>query len=176
MKSDPAYKAKQGATRDAWAKSERGRLMTKESRDLRRVEIRRKDRERWADGRYKPTRKSHYHRVLKLRPQYRIAHNVRTRISGILKGAVNGRSVGRVLRLCGYTIDQLRKHLEAQFTRGMTWSNYGRGGWHIDHITPVADFDQKDDSDFSACWSLGNLRPIWEQANLAKGPRKTHLL
>lgn len=29
------------------------------------------------------------------------------------------------------TIDELKKHLEAQFKIGMTWDNYGKDGWEI---------------------------------------------
>lgn len=65
---------------------------------------------------------------------------------------IAGGMVRRVLRLSGsskstkaelllgYTRADLYARLEAQFTDGMSWLNYGVGGWEVDHIRPVADF------------------------------------
>jgi hypothetical protein len=36
----------------------------------------------------------------------------------------------------GCTIEELKLHLEKQFTDGMTWENHGL--WHIDHIIPLS--------------------------------------
>lgn len=69
-----------------------------------------------------------------------------------------------------YTVEDLRAHLESQFEPGMSWSNYGRGGWHIDHIRPVSSFEftNVNDADFQRCWALSNLQPLWEAENLSK--------
>lgn len=81
-------------------------------------------------------------------------------------------------QLVGYTKYELRDHLERQFKVGMTWRNMGRGGWHIDHIVPVASFDIRSpgDPEFLACWALTNLRPEWEPDNLRKSATRLHLL
>lgn len=73
----------------------------------------------------------------------------------------------------GYTLDDLMQHLESLFRPGMTWDNYGRGGWHIDHIVPRSHFfyTTHDDDDFSRCWSLSNLQPLWEAENCSKQDR-----
>jgi len=73
--------------------------------------------------------------------------------------------------LVGYTREQLKIHLEKQFTTGMTWENYGE--WHIDHKIPVSVFNYScpDDLDFKRCWSLKNLRPLWATENERKGTR-----
>lgn len=67
-----------------------------------------------------------------------------------------------------YTLQELKEHLESQFQPGMTWENYGRYGWHIDHIIPqsVLPFDSIGDLNFKICWSLDNLRPLWYTDNL----------
>lgn len=77
----------------------------------------------------------------------------------------------------GYTVDDLKRHLERQFVRGMSWDNYGTD-WHIDHIVPVKDFSfsSTDDPEFKACWALTNLRPLWATDNLTKGGKRLHLL
>ncbi len=73
----------------------------------------------------------------------------------------------------GYTLDNLKQHLESLFTDNMSWDNYGRGGWHIDHIIPRSYFNFKSIHDvyFKQCWSLSNLMPCWESENLSKGAK-----
>lgn len=76
-----------------------------------------------------------------------------------------------------YTIPELRAHLEKLFKPGMAWNNYGKNGWHIDHIKPVSyfKFESKSDKDFKECWSLSNLQPLWEYENLSKGGCNTNV-
>jgi hypothetical protein len=70
--------------------------------------------------------------------------------------------------LVGYTVEQLKSHLEELFTDGMSWANYGE--WNIDHIIPISAFNfmTPDDIDFKRCWSLTNLRPMWASENFRK--------
>jgi hypothetical protein len=37
----------------------------------------------------------------------------------------------------GLTFDEFVVHMEAQFTEGMTWDNWGIDGWHLDHRLPL---------------------------------------
>lgn len=73
--------------------------------------------------------------------------------------------------LVGYTVDQLKNHLEKQFKDGMTWENYGK--WHIDHIIPKVAFNYSspEDIDFKKCWALKNLQPMWALENISKGTK-----
>lgn len=77
-----------------------------------------------------------------------------------------------------YTVDELKAHLERQFTRDMTWENRGEFGWHIDHILPIAsfDYDGPDHPEFKACWALTNLRPLWGNENSAKKDKILYLI
>ena len=70
--------------------------------------------------------------------------------------------------IVGYIADELKKHIESRFQRGMSWSNMGK--WHIDHIVPVSFFKYKtsEDQEFKYCWSLDNLQPLWEGDNCSK--------
>ena len=72
--------------------------------------------------------------------------------------------------LVGYAIDDLIRHLESQFTEGMSWANYGKHGWHVDHIIPqsVFNFTKPEHEDFKRCWALENLQPMWAKENIAK--------
>ena len=77
--------------------------------------------------------------------------------------------------LIGYTVQELKYHLEKLFLPGMTWKNYGRikgvRCWEIDHIIPVDffEFTSTDDVEFKYLWSLGNLQPLWAVDNQKKG-------
>ncbi len=79
--------------------------------------------------------------------------------------------------IVGYTMEELRQHLERQFLRGMSWENMGQ--WHIDHIVPLSSFtgiDSFDSPELKAAWALPNLRPMWAQDNRKKYANRTHLL
>lgn len=68
-----------------------------------------------------------------------------------------------------YTIKDLMKHLESQFTPEMNWNNYG-SYWEIDHIIPISTFCLKslEDEKFKICWSLNNLRPLSKTENRSR--------
>lgn len=84
---------------------------------------------------------------------------------GLKKGAKAGRST---FVLLGYTVDDLRDHLDKLLADGMTWENYGE--WHVDHKIPRSAFNytSPDDFDFKRCWSLKNLQPLWAADNIRK--------
>ena len=80
-------------------------------------------------------------------------------------------SANNIRNQLGYSIDELREHLESRFQEGMSWDNHGRDGWHIDHVKPVSMFDYNsvNDSGFRECWALANLQPLWAADNIRKG-------
>lgn len=70
--------------------------------------------------------------------------------------------------LLGCTIPEVREYLERQFQPGMTWSNWSKNGWHIDHIIPLASFDFTDYEQQKQAWHYTNLRPLWSEENMRK--------
>lgn len=68
--------------------------------------------------------------------------------------------------LVPYNLQQIKEHLESQFTPEMSWDNYGTY-WEIDHIIPQNLFhiETENDRDFQICWSLANLRPFEKSLN-----------
>lgn len=106
-------------------------------------------------------------------PRRRFAMAVRTAVNNSLKERRKSSSTYAAL---GYTKEELARHLERQFVRGMTWENYG--DWHVDHIVPLSSFDIDGTNckDFRAAWALGNLRPLWATENILKRDKRTHLL
>jgi len=105
-------------------------------------------------------------------PSFKLNSNIRRAIGKALNGSKNGRHWET---LAGYTLDQLKSHIECQFLPGMSWDNYSVTGWHIDHIIPknVFNFSKPEHPDFKRCWSLDNLRPMWSVENIRKGNRIT---
>lgn len=92
-------------------------------------------------------------------------------ISGSIRDCLYGNKNGRKWEtLVGFSLKQLKKHLKRQFKPGMSWENYGKNGWHIDHIIPISVFNFKvpEDRDFKRCWALKNLQPLWSEDNLKK--------
>lgn len=98
-------------------------------------------------------------------PHQKLSHNIGSAIGASLAGNKAGR---RWERLVGYTLADLKAHLERQFRPGMSWENYGQ--WHVDHIRPIASFrfSDADSEEFLACWALTNLQPLWASENLSK--------
>lgn len=87
----------------------------------------------------------------------------------------NGES-SKVEILLGYSISDLRVHIERQFTKGMNWNKLMKGEIHIDHIIPKAVFDLSDYDQWRVCWDLPNLRPMWAKDNLKKRDKVLNLL
>ena len=98
----------------------------------------------------------------------RMKNNLRSRMSELLKT----KDVSSKSEMFGCTGVFLQRHIEAQFTKGMTWANYGQ--WHVDHIIPCAAFDHSNPDQVRQCWNWQNLRPLWAADNLAKSDTITH--
>lgn len=104
-------------------------------------------------------------------------HRLRVAISNGMRRSLSGGKAGRAWEsLVGYTLHELKRHLERQFSKGMTWENVG--AWHIDHIIPLASFVITDCCcpDFRAAWALTNLRPLWAKENISKRDKRLLLL
>jgi hypothetical protein len=99
-------------------------------------------------------------------PRNRLSNRMAAGVKRLLRGQKNGRTWEF---LVGYTIDDLRVHLEKLFEPGMSWENYGKNGWHVDHIVPMTafSFESYDDPQFRKCWALENLMPRWCTTEIA---------
>lgn len=105
------------------------------------------------------------------------AYRLRMTISAYLRWCLqHGKGGRKTEELLGFSMAQLREHLERQFHVGMGWHNYGQ--WHIDHIVPISSFQftTTEDPEFSACWALTNLRPMWAAENLRKADKRLLLI
>jgi len=97
---------------------------------------------------------------------FKMTFTVRSRIRNLLK-LKNELKLGKTFELIGCSPQELTKHIENQFTDGMSWDNHGE--WHIDHIIPLASAKTKEDL-IKLC-HYTNLQPLWANDNLKKGKR-----
>jgi len=117
-------------------------------------------------------------RINKKQNEYRkrrIAEDVNTRLRGALRSrirhALNFQKViksQKTQKLLGCTVEELKQHIETLFQEGMTWDNWGRYGWHIDHIIPISKFNLKDPLEQAKACHYTNLQPLWATDNLKK--------
>lgn len=70
--------------------------------------------------------------------------------------------------LLGCTIEEFRAYLESKFTEGITWDNYGKQGWVIDHIIPCRSFDLTKIEEQKKCFNYKNMQPLWNTDNQKK--------
>tara|TARA_R110000744_G_scaffold108305_1_gene205143 strand:- start:116 stop:724 length:609 start_codon:yes stop_codon:yes gene_type:complete len=103
-------------------------------------------------------------------PYFRLCKSIRSRLRNALSKG-HGKKTGSTLELTGCSWEELRFHLESQFTEGMTWENYGLHGWHVDHIKPCIRFDLSLDTEQKACFHYSNLQPLWASDNLSKSDK-----
>ena len=99
-------------------------------------------------------------------PVYRVRMNIHVRLSQMVT-----RKVGNTMELAGCSLEELCTFLEAEFSPGMTWENYGLKGWHIDHIRPCASFNLEDPEEQKKCFHWTNLQPLWALDNIRKGDK-----
>jgi len=99
-------------------------------------------------------------------PQARAKDNLRTRLKVLMKTARKG-GANVKSSFIGCTTEQLAKHLEAGFTKRMSWKNYGTY-WHVDHVLPCALFDHTDAKQVAQCWHWTNLRALEAKKNMEK--------
>jgi hypothetical protein len=73
--------------------------------------------------------------------------------------------------ILSFTLEELKNHLEKQFTNNMNWEKLLNSEIHIDHIKPrhLFHFTNYKDKEFKECWNLSNLQPLWVKDNLSKG-------
>lgn len=103
-------------------------------------------------------------------PETKLNNSMRVGIRRSLKGRKNGRHWEAFV---DFNVIDLIAHLESQFQSGMTWNNYGKAGWEIDHDIPLSyfNFNNHKDQEFKDAWALSNLQPMWAKENISKRNR-----
>lgn len=108
-------------------------------------------------------------------PKYRLNQAMK---AGLRRGLLEGKGGRKWEELTGFSLADLSRHLERQFSRRMTWDNYGDDGWHVDHIRPLDayTFTTPECEEFRAAWCMTNLRPLWGTENHSKSAKITLLV
>lgn len=110
----------------------------------------------------------------KNREKYRLQINRRGRLYEVRRRTGAAIDMIAAVRFLGCSLDALRSHLEVQFQPGMSWENWGRQGWHIDHIKPLVGFNLQDEAQLRVACHYLNLQPLWWRDDIVKGHAERH--
>jgi len=99
--------------------------------------------------------------------EFRVTSVLRKRLGRALKSQ-GAKKADHTKSMIGCSVPDLIRHIESLFLPGMSWGNYGKNGWHIDHIVPCAKFDLTDPNEQRICFNYANLQPLWGPDNLRK--------
>ena len=99
-------------------------------------------------------------------PLYNLKARCRTRLNHAFKNSGFSKTT-KTAKMLGCSWDQLKEHIESQFTEGMTWEN--KHLWHIDHVVPYASAESK--ADIIRLSHYSNLQPLWATENLKKSDK-----
>ncbi len=97
----------------------------------------------------------------------RLKNNLCGRLRMSLKSAKTIKN-NRTMDYVGCSKAELFEHLESRFNDGMTWGNYGKNGWEIDHIIPMSLFDLTIEEEIYKAMNFNNLQPLWASDNRRK--------
>lgn len=103
-----------------------------------------------------------------LDPQERLKDACRTRVGFILRKAGLPK-FNHTFELVGCSPDFFKSFLEAQFSEGMSWDNYG--DWEIDHVMPIASFNLLDKDQRRNAFHYSNCKPLWKLKNRMKNDK-----
>lgn len=96
---------------------------------------------------------------------YKLKCTLRSRMTTAFKSASIKKKESSI-NLLGAPIEIVKKHIERQFQKGMTWENHGYYIWHIDHIIPLK--SATNEEEIKILFHYKNLRPLWAKENLKK--------
>ena len=106
---------------------------------------------------------------------WKMRKNISIAICNSLKKSGSSKKQHSCFDTLGYSIEELKAHLETYFEPWMNWDNWGQVStekrtWNIDHIYPQSKlpYDNLQHPNFKKCWALENLRPLCAIDNIRK--------
>lgn len=108
---------------------------------------------------------------LKNNPELKIKKNLRNRL---LRAINSDYKSGSAVSDLGCSISDFKIYLEERFFPNqrtgeiMSWDNWSRSGWHIDHIKPLSSFDLTNREELLKACHCTNLQPLWARENIIK--------
>jgi len=100
-------------------------------------------------------------------PAFKMTRVLRARHLQAVKAAGSNKRF-RTTDLLGCTAEELKQHIENQFTIEMSWENHG-SLWHIDHIYALALVDWNSEEQVKQVCNYKNLQPLIAADNIRKG-------
>jgi len=103
---------------------------------------------------------------------FRFKHALRTRLHDAFKN-IDIRKDSHTFDIIGLSPSQTKSYIESKFLKGMNWNNYGKDGWEVDHIIPLAiakqenNIEDKKNKLIELC-HYTNLQPLWWKTNRKK--------
>ena len=117
-----------------------------------------------------PERRRKEARLLKYRrdndPIYKLKLSIRGLISRKFRYKKYTKK-SKTYKILGCSYKDFAAHIYSQFEDGMSMDNYGKGGWELDHILPVAAATTEDE--VIALNHYTNFQPMWSRENTSKG-------
>jgi hypothetical protein len=100
---------------------------------------------------------------------YKLKTLIRNRVKLFIKSVNFNIKTNNTYNIVGCSPEELKIHLEKQFTEGMSWDNHKHTGWHIDHIIPLS--SAKTEEEVYRLCHYTNLQPLWCDENYKKGKK-----
>jgi len=112
----------------------------------------------------------------------RYHNDIEFKLRSLMRSRINlavdrGSKAGSAVRDLGCTIKEFKIYIETKFYPNprtgelMTWKNWTRDGWHLDHIRPLAKFNLENPKDLKEAASYRNYQPLWWFENIAKSDK-----
>lgn len=158
MRSSPAFKAKYAEYKKT-AKYKENRARAASSEALWR-----------ASDRGKAIAKATRNRRYLEDTQYRLQIILRARLRAAIRHDCRR---GSAVQDLGCSIAEFKSYIELRFLPGMSWENWSRTGWHLDHIKPLARFDLSVREQLLRACHYSNYQPLWAEDNQRKWAKYT---
>ena len=107
---------------------------------------------------------------LSIRYKTEILYNLKIKMRSRIRRFLKTRNITKnntTMEIVGCTSQELRNHIEKQFTSDMNWESVLNGKIHIDHDNPL-DLAKTEEDVYRLCHYI-NLKPMWAFDNLSKG-------
>lgn len=101
--------------------------------------------------------------------QFRLSGNLRSRMGECIKKQYKS---GSAVKDLGCSVDNFKSFIESKWVVGMSWDNYGKNGWHLDHIIPLSLFDLTAREQFLKACHYTNYQPLWALDNIRKSNKR----
>jgi len=101
---------------------------------------------------------------------FKLRENLRNAMRRVLKYQQT-KKTHPIFKYLGCSVEEFKEYISKQFKPGMSWKNWGKDSWHIDHIKPCSHFDLTKESERYKCFNYNNQQPMWASENWSKGDR-----